>query len=138
MVCTLLSYGKEDPQRRREEMSSIRKVWGLHVLIVAGLFLVLLKMKSLGTVQKTMLESFSSMALLMNFNLFALLWSFKRIFCKKSIALSALVIVFKWLVVLYFLFLFLGKWRMDVNGILLGALTLVLPLGYFIKGSFRK
>ena len=110
-------------------MSLVLRLWLIHLILVFALFWGIY---SLGAMPKPFFVSFLSMSALMNLNLLAILWSFNKIFSKKSIALPALVIVFKWLVVGALLFLFIGEWNMDVRGILLGALTFVFPLFYFV------
>lgn len=66
----------------------------------------------------------------MTANLAGIIWTFRKIFQKKSIALAAAVIVFKY-AALIGLFVFLNSlgWRAD-TGFLLGISVLLPTLGF--------
>lgn len=102
---------------------SIRKNIYSHLIISVGM-IALGFVPSLQLLQREMLIG----TLLSFFNFALISWALKNIFLKKNIALSVSVIVFKWPILGYLLYILLRNKQLHVGGLAIGGSSLVLAV----------
>lgn len=99
----------------------------LMMLIPLGLF---------GTMHQT-LSGLAGVALMAG-NLYLLLWSWERIFLKKSIALAVSVIVFKYAILGAIIYIAMVRGQMDPIGFTIGLSTVVPAMVFFAFKNKEK